>query len=360
MMLGARSRVGPEEADHVGAVQEHTPAVVVLDRSPHFESRLVVNTGDICKCRARLLSGSRIRTPRYNRGVFRPIFFTIAAVAGVAAAAGIAARGGLGAASTDTPPGILLSRQVIEQEHLRVGDLVTLSADSAGTRSARFRVEGVYEPTPDPAKFSRKRLEARLHLPDLIALTADAADSAAADSVDAINLAVAHPADIQPVISAIVARVPGIVVRETSSNEGSSDVFAIVERFHWAIALVTMAGSTAFLLALMVIRAEERREVVGILRLIGIGSRSIALEIVIEGLVIGAAGAAFGLVVAFAGQAAVNRYFQWRYDTALVFVRITPRIIAQAVALALPLGVAAGVVASATLLGRNIVALVRR
>ena len=58
-----------------------------------------------------------------------------------------------------------------------------------------FRVVGVYEPTPDPRKFSAQRLEARLHLPDLIALAEDSADPASADVVSAINLALVDRKD---------------------------------------------------------------------------------------------------------------------------------------------------------------------
>jgi Predicted permease. len=49
---------------------------------------------------------------------------------------------------------------------------------------------------------------------------------------------------------------------------------------------VTVLGSTAFLLALMVMRAEERRETIGIIRLIGISERSILIEVLAEGLLI--------------------------------------------------------------------------
>ena len=73
------------------------------------------------------------------------------------------------------------------------------------------------------------------------------------------------------------------------------DPFVVLDRFHWAIAIVTVAGSTAFLLALMVMRAEERREIIGILRLMGIPPRSILVEVLLEGLLIATAGAVFGI-----------------------------------------------------------------
>jgi putative ABC transport system permease protein len=217
----------------------------------------------------------------------------------------------------------------------------------------------VYEPTPDPKRFTAKRLEARLHLPDLIALTADLHDPLGDESVDAFNLALADPKDADRVAALISTRVPGLIVASTTSTDGD-DPFAVLDRFHWAIAIVTVTGSTAFLLALMVIRADERRETIGALRLLGISRRSLLIEVAIEGLLIASAGALFGAFVAFAAEGLVNRVFQARYDTTLVFVRVTRSIALRSIALALPLGVAAGVGASWTLLRRDILSLVRR
>ena len=100
----------------------------------------------------------------------------------------------------------------------------------------------------------------------------------------------------------------------------------MIDRFHTAIAAVTVIGSTAFLLALMVIRAEERKETVGILRLIGISRQSILIEVIIEGLLVAVAGAVVGVAIAMVAQHGVNLIFQARYDTTLVFVRVTPSI----------------------------------
>jgi ABC-type lipoprotein release transport system permease subunit len=251
---------------------------------------------------------------------------------------------------------ILLSRQLMEQARLHVGDIVTLAADQDGTGATQFRVAGVYEPTPDPMKFTAKRLEARLHLPDLIALT----DPQSPESVSALNVALVNPQDADAFTSTVIARTPGLRVQRTVRPADSRDPFAVLERFHWAIAIVTVIGSTAFLLALMVMRAEERRDVIGILRLIGIPGRSILIEVLLEGLLIALAGAVFGLVVARAGEGVVNRFFQWRYDTTLIFVRVTLPIAWRSVAFAVPLGVIAGLVASWTLLRRDVGSLVRR
>src|SRR5439155_7593986 len=112
--------------------------------------------------------------------------------------------------------------------------------------------------------------------------------------------------------------------------------------------------------ALMVMRADERREVAGVLRLLGFSRRRVLQQALLEGLLIATAGALFGVAFSALTQGAVNAFFQWRYDTTLVFVRVTPGIAARCVALALPLGVMAGLLASWTLLRRPVLDLLRR
>jgi ABC-type lipoprotein release transport system permease subunit len=257
-------------------------------------------------------------------------------------------------------PRILVSRQLAERDHLRAGDTVTLALDAKGAGPRQFRIDGTYEPTPDPMRFTALRLEARMHLPDLVGMTADTADPAAAESIGAINVRLANPNDAAQFSSALSARAPGISVRPTVRASDGSDPFAVLERFHFAVAMVTVLGSTAFLLALMVMRAEERRETIGIIRLIGISQRSILLEVLVEGLLIAVAGAVFGILLAVATQGAVNQFFQWRYDTALVFVRVTRSIALQSIAVSVPLGILAGLAGSWALLRRDVLALVGR
>jgi ABC-type lipoprotein release transport system permease subunit len=257
-------------------------------------------------------------------------------------------------------PAILVSRQLAEHEHLHAGDTVTLALDARGSGPQQFRVDGTYEPTPDPMRFTARRLEARMHLPDLMAMTSDVADPAAAESITAINVRLANPQEAARFSSALLARAPGIAVRPTVRARDGSDPFAVLERFHFAVAVVTVLGSTAFLLALMVMRAEERRETIGIIRLIGISQRTILLEVLVEGLLIAVAGAVFGILLAVATQGVVNQFFQWRYDTALVFVRVTRSIALQSMAVSVPLGILAGLAGSWALLRRDVLALVGR
>jgi len=263
-------------------------------------------------------------------------------------------------ATTDVaPPPVLLSRQLATRAHVKVGEEVTLASDAAGKAGRTFRVVGIYEPTPDPMRFTALRLETRLHLTDLASLEATPGDLAGADSVDAINVRLVNPADARQFADDVRTRMPGLEIRPTS-RPPEGDPFVVLDRFHLAISLVTVAGSTAFLLALMIIRAEERRETVGAMRLLGISRRSLLIEVAIEGLLIAAAGALFGALLAFAAESLVNRIFQSRYDTTLVFLRVTRSIALRSFALAVPLGVAAGIAASWTLLRRDILSLVGR
>jgi ABC-type lipoprotein release transport system permease subunit len=257
-------------------------------------------------------------------------------------------------------PDILVSRQLAAKASLHVGDTVTFAIDASGAGATRFRVAGTYEPTPDPIRFTTPRIEARLHLPDLQAITANRDEPASGESVHAMNVRLGDPRDVNAFATALATRVPGVVARPTARAGDGSDPFAVLERFHLAVAIVTVLGSTAFLLALMVMRSEERRETVGIIRLLGVSQRFVLLVVLAEGLLIAAAGAVFGILVALAAEGSVNRFFQWRYDTTLVFVRVTARIALQSVALAMPLGIVAGLVGSWTLLRRDIVTLVRR
>jgi ABC-type antimicrobial peptide transport system permease subunit len=99
---------------------------------------------------------------------------------------------------------------------------------------------------------------------------------------------------------------------------------------------------------------------VGILRLIGFNRRRILLYVLAEGLVVAAAGAVFGVLLSAAFEGGINRFFQWRYDTALVFVRITPGIALQSLLVAVPLGVLATLASSWALLRTDAFSFARR
>jgi ABC-type lipoprotein release transport system permease subunit len=262
-------------------------------------------------------------------------------------------------AQTGDVPTVLVSRQVAEEQGITVGALVQV-APPDGSRARQFRVAGIYEPNADPGRLGATIRALRLHLPDLLDLVREDGAVVGTDHVEAVNITLANPADAAAFARDVNARLPGVLARTTSDAAGTGGPFRVLERFHLAIALVTIIAATVFLLALTIMLVDERRETVGVLRLIGLPTGRILTQIAIEGLLVAGVGSAFGLVLAVGSETLINRFFQWRYDTALVFVHVTPAVALQCVAIAVPLGMVATVVASWALLRRNALRLARR
>lgn len=274
----------------------------------------------------------------------------------------LVAVAGLGAepSPADAPADVLISRHLAEAQGIATGDVIRLSTEASGAQARRVRVRGIYEPMPDPLELNDNKFKVRLHLPDLLAMTARSDDPLAAETVDGLNIALTNPADAASFSRDLMARVPGVLARPIQRAMGRASVFVVLERFHLAIALVTIFASTVFLLALSVMVVDERRDTVGVLRLIGLTSRRVLAQVFVEGLVIAAGGALFGLVLALGSEQVINRYFQWHYNTTLIFVRVTPKVALQCLAIAVPLGVLASVTASWLLLRKQVMALARR
>jgi putative ABC transport system permease protein len=270
----------------------------------------------------------------------------------------LAATSPVSAQAPDLPT-VLVTRQLAEREGLAPGDTVELRRDPA-SMGRTFRIAGIYEPVPNPMQLGQARLEVRLHLPDLLGLTRADTVPAGAERVDQINVALVNPSEAQAFADDVNARAAGLYAVTSQQAAGGAETFAVLERFHYAIAIVTIIAATVFLLALIIMLVDERRETVGVLRLIGLPADRILVQVFLEGLVIAAAGAVFGLLLALGSEGLINRFFQWRYDTALVFVRISPRVAAICVAIAVPLGAVATVAASWALLRRNGLRLARR
>ena len=262
---------------------------------------------------------------------------------------------GASTGNVDSRGEILVSRPLAEELELSAGDLLEVTGRQSAADPWRYLIVGVYEPVPDPIQLTRKRFEIRMHLQDLL----DRAGSAPGDrSVPFINVRLSDP-DLAGEVSDRLNQDPLLLARPARGAGGDVAVFTVLERFHTAIAAIALLGSCAFLLALMVIRAEERRETAGILRILGVRRRRILGEVLLEGVLIAIPGGLFGIILALATQGLINRFFQWRYDTVLVFVEITPLLAARCLALSVPLGVAAGLVASWSILRNDPLDMVR-
>ena len=263
------------------------------------------------------------------------------------------------AGQTADLPAVLVSRQAAEALNLSVGSVVQV-APPDGSRGQDFRVAGIYEPTPDPSRLGNAIYAVRLHLPDVLALTSPPDAPKGAESVDAINIRLVPGTDAETFSRDVNARLPGLAARPASDAGAAAGPFRVLERFHLAIAIVTIIASTVFLVALTVMLVDERRETVGVLRLIGLPTSRVLVQVLIEGVLVASAGSVFGLALSLVSEGIINRFFQWRYDTALLFVQVTPSVAATCILIAIPLGVSATVIASWLLLRRNALRLARR
>lgn len=245
------------------------------------------------------------------------------------------------AALLQGPPEILVERRLAETVPLRVGDTVQVRLIATRTPPRTFVVGGVFERPADPSRIARNEYEVHFHLPDLEALLPTR------DRVDRFALALApgaSPDSAARWVEGITFGTRAYGSRDLA--EETSATFRVVSRFHRAIGIVTVLASAIFLLCVMVIRVDERRRDMGVLRLVGVSRGTVFRAIVLEAVGIAVAGSAAGAVLGVGVSHLVNAYYARYYDTTLRFALVTPRIVLLAAILGLGLGVVAGALAA--------------
>jgi putative ABC transport system permease protein len=238
-------------------------------------------------------------------------------------------------------PGVLVERRLASAARLEVGDTVVARALAGKDAGRRFRVEGIFERPADPTRISRNSYEIRFHLADLEAMLP------VHDRVDRFAVLLrpgASPDSAARWMEALAYGTRAYGSAELASQ--SSTTFRVISRFHRAIGIVTVLASGIFLLCVMIIRVDERRRDVGVMRLIGISRWTVFQAVVLEGVGIAAVGSVVGRVVGMGIAQIVNAYYASVYDTTLKFALLTPRIVLGAGALGVALGVGAGALAA--------------
>lgn len=246
---------------------------------------------------------------------------------------------------------ILVERPFAARSGLDAGSTVWIGDQPAA--SCRATVVGTFEPPADPATLTRERPRVWLHLPDLGQL----ADRP--DEVDRFTVllrpapvdAASDGAAIDSVARLIGALMPGAqVLGADELAERSSATFRVIQRFHVAIAWITLSASGVFLACLMTLRVQQRRVPVAALRLSGISRRTLFLWLMLETTLISLFGGLAGLGIGHLASDAINAFYQRRYDTSLLFSLIGPDATTPALVLAVVLGLGAGGIAAALLL----------
>jgi putative ABC transport system permease protein len=243
----------------------------------------------------------------------------------------------LAAAQAD---GVAVERRLADALRLRVGDTLRLSA-SADRPGELAIVAAIYDPPKDPAALLKRELRLRMHLPDLAMLLG------APDRIDRAGIAVEPGVPAESAAARINRSAFGY--RAAPSREiaaESSQTFAVVSRFHRAIAVITVVASAVFLLCIMLLKVEERRRDAAVMRFIGVRRRTVFGALVLEAALVAAVGAILGIVIAWGAGALTNAYYQRYFATRVVFSLITPRIVLFGVVLSLVLGIGAGALAA--------------
>ena len=232
--------------------------------------------------------------------------------------------------------GVAVERRLATAARLRVGDTVLLST-TAHAVGVPARIAAIYEPRPDPSTITRRDFHVRLHLPQLAALTGYP------DRVDRIGVALRPGVEPDSAAARLNRTAFGYQLSPSRTIASqSSTTFVVVSRFHRAIAFISVLASTIFLLCLMLLKVEERRRDVAVLRFTGISRRTVFVALVLEAAVLAVAGSILGAAIGGIASAAVNAHYQRAFDSTLLFSELTTGTLLFALGLSVVLGLVAG------------------
>lgn len=241
---------------------------------------------------------------------------------------------------------IAIDARLAADARLKVGDTVVVSAQPlstnnrpAGTVPADTVIIGaITERATDPSEIARGDYKIRMHLDQLQDL------SGYGDRVDRFAVLTR---DDDAAVKAINNVAFGFKAhRSKSIAVETSRTFQVVNRFHKAIGVITIAASAIFLLCIMLLKVDERRRDVAVMRMMGISRKSIVRSIVVEASIIALLGSALGIGIGLLSAKLVNIHYQAVYRTPLIFALVTKDIVILAVVLSLVLGIGVGFLAS--------------
>jgi putative ABC transport system permease protein len=252
------------------------------------------------------------------------------------------------------PTEVAVERRLAEQFRLSVGDTIELTTGpDAAPRP--FLIRAVYQARPDPATALRGEYRTLFHLPDLAALLGFP------DRIDRIAVKARPGVPAESVAARLNTVAFGFRAYPSRQiAEQSSRTFAVVSRFHRAIGFIAIMASAIFLLCIMLLKVEERRLDTAVMRMIGIGRRTIVAAIVLEACFVAVVGSLVGVLLAGVAAEATNWIYRRKFETALTFAYLTPGIVATGIAISLGLGVVAGFLAALRLANARPLALWRR
>lgn len=262
--------------------------------------------------------------------------------------AGLLAAAAIAGPARGTETEVALSERTARALGVAAGDVIEVAPTAAGPWQ-RVRVAHLYRPLLYPTEIADRDADIRLHLPDLQALAAGGGDE-----VDSIVVRLRDPSRASRVAADLTAM--GLGVRAYTSAElarRNSSSFEVVARFHRAIGAVAVLAGSVFLVTIMTLRGEEMRREVGMMRLMGLGGRTVAGTVLFVATAVATAGSLAGAGLAYAFSFAINTYYRRLFETDILFSRVTWRLVADATVLSIVLGTAAGALTAWRLLRRR-------
>ncbi len=248
-----------------------------------------------------------------------------------------------GSSVCDEPFDVLVERSFAQSEGLRVDDPIRVGSQPGQLCDAI--VAGLFDPPADPAALAKNRPRILMHLPQLARL------SDRVGEVDRFSIRLRPGHDADSMAAVIAPLMPGAQVLPASRvAEETSATFEVIRRFHRAIAIITLTASGVFLACIMTLKVQERRVQVSALRLVGVSHATLVRWLLTEATIISILGGVTGLGLGQVASVAINAWYQRVYETRLVFSLITRETLVLGLALAVILGIAAGAVATLSVL----------
>lgn len=233
---------------------------------------------------------------------------------------------------------IAIDARLAADARLKIGDTVTISAQPNLSSADKVVIGAITERATDPSEIARGDYKVRLHLDQLQSL------ANYGDRVDRFAVLARNGGQT---VKAINASAFGFRAHNSKDIAvETSRTFQVVNRFHKAIGVITIAASAIFLLCIMLLKVDERRRDVAVMRMMGISRKSIVKSIVVEASAIALLGSVLGVAIGLISARLVNLHYQAVYRTPLLFALVTKEIIILSVVLSLVLGIGAGLMAS--------------
>jgi len=211
-------------------------------------------------------------------------------------------------------PGVMVSSALAARDGYAVGDTLTLASQQPGGATADYPVVGVFDLPPMLTGQGEGLPQevAALFWRDLVALDAATIETEPEPAAYFINTNLKNPtaAELDDLSSDIsnemaAAGTPVFILNFVELTDMIGEIFFTIQAILSAVAgLIALVGALGLLTTLSMSVFERQKEI-GVMRSIGAGSSTVALQFLTEGLVVGIIAWLVGLPLMFLIQAAL-------------------------------------------------------